>query len=320
MKSKGNLLTRTELNAVLAAGILSMALLVAAGARAAGPLTMKIEPRTPRIGEPILLEVKTGPGVHTAGVSFLGHSFHLEKGSVPGKFWGILPISLKTRPGNKKLSIAIWGHDGSSRWVKVMVRVESRHFQEESLDVKARFSRPGTLERRKIAMDRIRLRRALMRHSVASLLDGPFVLPVHSRITDEFGTKRIFNKRHVSRHKGTDLDGQVGDSVRASNRGRVVLASKLFYSGNTVIIDHGAGMTTMYYHLSRVLVRRGDMVGAGQKIGEIGATGRVTGPHLHFGAKIRGSYINPIALCKLPLEQGPSRIKNMNQDVLVLNQ
>jgi len=133
------------------------------------------------------------------------------------------------------------------------------------------------------------------------LWHGHFILPLANDFSTVFGTKRIMNKKRVSVHRGLDIRGQMGESVKASNHGRVVLAEELFFGGNTVIIDHGQGIYTIYMHLSEFKVQLGNIVSKGDTIGFVGASGRATGPHLHFGVKVYNISVNPVSLVELRL-------------------
>jgi murein DD-endopeptidase MepM/ murein hydrolase activator NlpD len=135
------------------------------------------------------------------------------------------------------------------------------------------------------------------------LWDGPFYKPLDNSITTDFGVKRIMNKKQVSFHKGIDIRGKTGDKVCAINKGRIVLAQNLFFGGNTIIIDHGQGIYSIYMHLSKINISKGEIVKKGQLIGLVGATGRATGPHLHFGVKIAGLDVNPLSLFGLNLNK-----------------
>lgn len=117
---------------------------------------------------------------------------------------------------------------------------------------------------------------------------GPFTLPLEGKVTGEYGVRRIFNKRQRSRHLGTDFAADEGTPVRSSNRGKVVFTGDLFYAGKMVILDHGVGVYTIYAHLSRIDVRESDVVEKGDVLGLSGMTGRVTGPHLHWGVRVMG--------------------------------
>jgi murein DD-endopeptidase MepM/ murein hydrolase activator NlpD len=143
-------------------------------------------------------------------------------------------------------------------------------------------------------------------HETPRLWHDAFVRPRPSRITSGFGGGREFNGTVTSRHMGTDFAGAVGAPVRAVNRGVVRLVDRFYLGGNVIYIDHGAGVTTAYLHLSRQLVAVGDTVRAGQVIGHVGATGRVTGPHLHLIARYGQVTVDPLSLLALESLAGDS--------------
>lgn len=120
----------------------------------------------------------------------------------------------------------------------------------------------------------------------------PFQEPLNSYVTSRYGKKRVYNNKKQSQHLGTDYRAAVGVEIPAANRGKVVISRDLFYTGNTVIIDHGFGIFTVYGHLSKLLVKENDIAGKGDILGLSGMTGRVTGPHLHWGVKVNGQYID----------------------------
>jgi murein DD-endopeptidase MepM/ murein hydrolase activator NlpD len=129
---------------------------------------------------------------------------------------------------------------------------------------------------------------------------GPFRVPLDGvKRGSNFGRRRILNGQPRSPHNGADFPAAAGTPVHAAQRGRVVLAEALFFSGNTVVIDHGLGMYTLYGHLKAIFVQTGEMVGAGGELGQVGATGRVTGPHLHWGLTVNQARVNPLEVVKL---------------------
>ncbi len=131
--------------------------------------------------------------------------------------------------------------------------------------------------------------------------DGNFILPVrnYKRIKNNFGARREINGRFTGFHRGIDISAKPGTKVLASNSGEIVLAGKFVLEGNLVIIDHGSGIFSIYAHLKKILVKEGEMVRKGQIIGEIGRTGRATGPHLHFGIKVGEVDINPFFMFEI---------------------
>ena len=160
---------------------------------------------------------------------------------------------------------------------------------------------PDSALQARIDAERVVLRDAAQRaHKVPRLWTQPFMRPRTARITSVFGSGRQVNGVWRSRHYGLDIAGPKGAPVRAANRGVVALVGNFFYGGTSVLVHHGDGVMTVYHHLSRALVAVGDTVERGQLIGKVGATGRVTGPHLHWGAQYGTVAFDPTELLKLP--------------------
>ena len=171
----------------------------------------------------------------------------------------------------------------------------------QPLAVDSSFSRPlDSATAARVARENARAREVGQRaHDSPPMWTASFLRPRASVVTSEFGTGRLFNGRVTSRHLGVDFRGAVGEPIRAANRGVVALVENFFLAGNVVYIDHGAGVVTAYFHLSKPLVAAGDTVTRGQRIGLVGATGRVTGPHLHWAARYGTITVNPLDLVAL---------------------
>lgn len=190
--------------------------------------------------------------------------------------------------------------DGVIDTATVALPVRRRRVPGERLRVAPEFARPPDS-----LMDRIRLEQELVgevrqrAHETPRLWREAFIRPRQSAIRSGFGVPRIVNGAVRSRHYGVDFAGERGAPIRAANRGVVALVADLYYSGTTILIDHGAGLLTGYFHLSRVLVVPGDTVERGQLLGGVGASGRVTGPHLHWFAAYGGVTVDPLDLLKL---------------------
>lgn len=171
----------------------------------------------------------------------------------------------------------------------------------EQLQVSARFGRPlDSATEARVAREGERAAAVGRRsHESPPRWTTPFLRPRASAVSSGFGTGRTFNGQVTSRHLGVDFRGATGAPIRAANRGVVVLVDTFFLGGRVVYIDHGGGLTTGYLHLSKALVAPGDTVRRGQTIGLVGATGRVTGPHLHWTARYGALTVNPLELLKL---------------------
>ena len=146
-----------------------------------------------------------------------------------------------------------------------------------------------------------KLLKSFWKQQSEKMWQGSFSLPVDNEISTQYGVKRIINKKKESIHGGIDMRGREGEDVRASNSGKVVLAEELFFGGNTLLLDHGMGIFTVYMHLSGFNRKLGESVSKGDVIGFVGSTGRSTGPHLHFGIKAQELSVNPVSFAKLKL-------------------
>ena len=216
-----------------------------------------------------------------------------------GKALAAVPLSATDSATLQTLSI---GWDGAVVGETASVPVELRRVEEEQVQAAERFTPPpdSALQVR-IDGERELLRDAARRaHAVPRLWKAAFIRPRTARITSAFGSGRQVNGVWRTRHAGLDIAGGKGAAVRASNRGIVALVGDFFYGGISVYLHHGDGLMTVYFHLSRALVVVGDTVQRGQIIGRVGATGRVTGPHLHWQAQYGAVPFDPTDLLKLP--------------------
>lgn len=178
------------------------------------------------------------------------------------------------------------------------VKVVDKNFPSERLHVdKKRVFLNKKDQARAVKEGKIR-RKAYANSAERPLFFKPFNLPIESKVTSIYGSRRIFNKKKQTQHLGTDFRAKTGTPIKSANRGRVVLSRDFFYSGNTIIIDHGLGIFTMYGHLSKRMVQEGEIIPEGTVIGLAGATGRVTGPHLHWGVTVNGMAIEGESLVR----------------------
>ena len=176
------------------------------------------------------------------------------------------------------------------------------------LKVAPKYVEPPREVREQIAYDAARSKKALASRTEKSWT-LPLSRPVPGGITSPFGGRRVFNGQSRAPHKGTDMRSPEGAQVKAAADGVVLLAEKQYFGGNSIYIDHGQGVVSTYAHLSAFDVKEGDMVKKGQVIGRSGSTGRVTGPHLHFGLLVPGAAVDAMPLLQDPpqIVGGPSR-------------
>jgi len=189
--------------------------------------------------------------------------------------------------------------DGSTYEQLLPLAVEPRSFASSELSVAPKYSSPSAEALERIGSERTLIRSVLDTASAEWLIDTPFRAPRPMILTSPYGEARVFNGELRSRHTGLDLKGADGEPVRAAARGRVMIAQDLYFSGNGVYVDHGRGVYTGYFHLSRILVDVGDLVEAGQLVGEVGSTGRVTGPHLHWSLWVAGTSLDAGSLLEM---------------------
>ena len=188
--------------------------------------------------------------------------------------------------------------DSLSLYIPVHVEPAPVTRSGERLRVAQRFSRaPDSALAARIARESAMAMEVARRaHDTPRLWDGPFARPRDSRITSRFGTGRVFNGAVRSRHFGVDFAGTTGAPVRVANRGVVALVADFHLAGTAIYVDHGEGLVTGYFHLSKANVALGDTVSRGDVIGRVGATGRVTGPHLHWIARYGTVTVDPLSV------------------------
>ncbi|MCI0469089.1 MAG: M23 family metallopeptidase [Nitrospirae bacterium] len=212
-----------------------------------------------------------------------------------GCYIAIGAVGIQTEPGAQEIDI-----ESSGIKKKAVVNVRKSIFPVTELTLpeeKVTLSHDDT-ERAKRERERME---SIFQTVSERLWHGSFAPPLKNEHSTPFGAKRILNKKKTSIHYGLDIKGKSGEKVRASNKGRAALTDDLFYGGKTVILDHGDGIYTLYMHLSEVMVRHGNIVSKGDVVGLVGATGRATGPHLHFGVRIQDVSANPVSLFRLEL-------------------
>ncbi|HYY25596.1 MAG TPA: M23 family metallopeptidase [Candidatus Udaeobacter sp.] len=215
-----------------------------------------------------------------------------------GVFSALLGIDLEAKPGLAKVSLKEVRTGGRIRETEIAFKIKPRKFQQESFSVSPEFDQlsPEMLER--IRTEQEQLTRVFATSAAEPLWQGAFVVPVYADISSPFGYRRIINGSARAPHAGVDLRAPMGTEVLAANRGRVVLLGDFFFSGNSLVLDHGSGLYTMYFHLSEFKVEQGAEVQKGDVIALSGMTGRVTGPHLHWGARLSGARVDPFELVR----------------------
>jgi murein DD-endopeptidase MepM/ murein hydrolase activator NlpD len=305
------------LKLVTLVGPLAVAALLAAPTTPVGaqqrPLhRVRVAPARPDPG--VLVQVTVRPdsalrdGVREVTGTLAGEPLHFERrddgswvalGGVPTSAADglTLPVVLARADGTRD-SLQTTGGTATvvARVAGEQLRVAGRYGRAPDSALAARMARAAA---RALAVGRAS-------HDTPRLWRATFLRPREARVTSRFGSGRTFNGAVQAQHGGVDYAGAVGAPVRAANRGVVALVDTFHLAGRAIYVDHGAGVVTGYFHLSEALVAPGDTVARGQRIGRVGATGRVTGPHLHWMARYGTVTVNPAGLLALPARPAPS--------------
>jgi murein DD-endopeptidase MepM/ murein hydrolase activator NlpD len=205
------------------------------------------------------------------------------------RFQGMFGIPHSHTPGPATVQIAPEGVEP----VSLRFDIADAHYPSETLKVDNRKINPRKKDLIRIKKEVAEINQIYVVDTHTKFWNGPFAHPTDTITTDQFGMKRLYNGQLRSYHGGMDFRAAIGTPIHAANGGKVLLAKDLFYSGGTVIVDHGYGLLTMYFHMSKIIAKQGQMVSQGDLLGLSGKTGRVTGPHLHFQVVVHGTKVDP---------------------------
>jgi len=214
------------------------------------------------------------------------------------KMYMLVPISYYEKPNDKKIKI-IYNENDKTQEKSFFIRVKEGDYEKESIKVSNSKVHLNEKDKKRAAKEYQEAMEIYNSSTPKSYIDSKFIVPLKSKITSDFGKARVYNDTLKGYHSGTDFRAKVGVPIKASNDGVVALAKDRFYSGGSIIIDHGQGIYTCYYHMSRFDVQKGTRVKKGQIIGLSGDSGRVTGPHLHFSVRVSGIQVDPLQFITL---------------------
>ncbi len=278
-------------------------MLLASGvsAESASPtLEIQVHARALAPGEPMRVVVTSTEPLRTLRGSFLSRDLSFapesagQQGDEAWTAWSI--VDLDASAGETRLTVSSTTVGGRETSGATAVTIVKKAFPTETLKVDEKYVAPPKEVQARIAREQAALGAVYARRTPALPAAAPFQRPVSGEPTSIFGLRRVFNGTPKAPHPGLDLRAAPGTRVLCSGPGSVALARDLYFSGNTVIVDHGGGLFTIYAHLSRIDVKEGAAVTAGRMLGLSGATGRVTGPHLHWGGKVGNLPFDPTAL------------------------
>jgi murein DD-endopeptidase MepM/ murein hydrolase activator NlpD len=277
--------------------IACLSVALASGATAADPVTVVLNVRSMQPGELVVVTVTTLEPADVVGLRVFERDFPAYR-TGPLKWQALVGIDLEVAP--RAYTAVVHARLGP-RILEAThsVRVLPKRFPTRLLKVDPDFVTPPAAMEARILREAAELESIWSQPLTERLWQTPFVAPVRRTATSAFGSRSVFNGVARSPHSGADFPSASGTPIVAPNAGQVVLAKDLYFSGNTVVLDHGLGLFSLLAHLSAIDVRHGDRVTAGQTIGKVGATGRVTGPHLHWAVRLAGARIDPVAVLEL---------------------
>ena len=269
-------------------------LALASVAGAVGSIRTAVAARADQPGELLVLTLTTP--THAEALTVRAFDRDATAFQVDASTWrALVGIDLETPAGRYPVSITARS-GGLTQHATTSIVVTRRRFPTRRLQVEPAFVSPPPDVQRRIAREAEDLDRAWKQSAPSRLWSGAFMPPVPGPATSAFGSRSIFNGQPRSPHSGGDFLSPAGTPVHAPNAGRVVMARDLYFTGNVVVLDHGLGLFSLLAHLSTIDVHEGDSVVAGQRVGLVGATGRVTGPHLHWAVRVGGARIDPLSL------------------------
>lgn len=289
--------------------VLTVLLSFSAGVSVSGqasPLSLSIAnaPRAMRPGGVALLTVTATHDLVALTGELSGRPVHFWTGASSREWSTLVGINVDAAPGPLPLTIQGRTADGTTAGTKVSLLVERYQFETRRLRVDPKMANPPEAEVARIKQEAQAMAEAFAIVTPERYWQGPFNAPVPGTATSSFGRLTVTNGKPAGRHQGADFRAATGTPIKAPNAGRVVIAQNLYFAGNTVIIDHGLGVFSLLAHLSSIAVEPGVTVARGDLLGESGATGRVTGPHLHWAVRFGDMSVDPLSLMSA-LAQSP---------------
>lgn len=255
----------------------------------------RLTPETVAAGDVVLMRWEGGSPPENAVGRFAGQPFYFEHDANGGLF-ALIGVDIKMPVGVQMVSVVTFGDKKQERVLYMPLKVVDKDRGVERLTLAPEMVTPTHARIKKRIARESALLKKLFAQYASPLLAEPFRRPVDDPVSSRFGKKRILNGQERSPHSGTDFRSPRGTKVRAPARGRVVYRGELYYTGNTVVLDHGAGLYSLYAHLEAINVAKGQLVKQGEVLGLVGSSGRSTGPHLHWTVRLRNARIDPMSL------------------------
>ncbi len=251
-------------------------------------------------GRTTFIEFVKEKNIHYKSLSLGKKTFKVFTNPIDDKkAYALIPFSYYEKLGTQKMKLN-FKEDGANKSKVFVLKVADGKYKKEEIQVSSSKVNPKSKEvKKRISKEYAEAMKIYGTVTKESYINSKFILPLDSFITSDFGKARVYNGSLKGYHSGTDFRAKVGTPLIASNDGIVALVKDRFYSGGTVLIDHGQGIYTCYFHMSAFNVKRDEKVKKGQVIGLSGVSGRVTGPHLHFAVRINGLQVDPLQFVEL---------------------
>ena len=262
----------------------------------AASLTVRVAVRPAGPGDVVVMNAVSSEPLEEARVDVFDHVTPMWSAGNPSRWTALIGVDVETPPGRYPVTVRGLSTGGEPTVSKAFLTVTSKIFGTRRLLVDPRFSQPPASERPRIQREARRVGVIFSGASGARYWDPPFEAPVAAPTSSPFGVRSVFNGELRGRHNGVDFASSSGAPVHAPAGGRVALVEALYFTGNTVIIDHGQGLYSLMAHLERAVVADGALLARGDVIGFVGATGRATGPHLHWSVRLQGARVDPLSL------------------------
>jgi len=284
------------MNPALALALVALAAPAPSAPPACDQARVRVSTATPPQGGVVLLELETEAAAGEPAATWQGKAVGFWRDEPQGPWRALVGIDLGQRPGDARVLVA----RGLDRACTVGLSITAVAFPEEHLTLPPRFVELSPQDQARAAREAARLKALFQAVTTERLWHGPFRIPLDdARPSSSFGRRRILNGKPRSPHTGVDLGAPEGTPVHAMQRGRVMLDADLFFSGRTILLDHGLGLFSFYGHLSESRVQPGRVVDAGEVIGLVGATGRVTAPHLHWAVQLGNARVDGLDLVRV---------------------
>ena len=264
-----------------------------------GSLKVGWFPRKVEQGDICVVNVLVARGARSLTGEFQGKDLSFYKVKKGRLFRTLIGIDMETDPGTYQLVISAKSRSGKTVKGRYRIRIKKRDFGEQRLTLPEEMVELNEDTLKQVEEEEKKVKEIWMKERGDKIWRGKFIKPLDGEIVSPFGVRRILNDLPKNSHSGVDLEAEMGEEIQSSNAGIVVFVSELYFSGESVIVDHGRGLYTMYFHLSRIDVEEGQLVKKGEILGLAGSTGRSTGPHLHWGVRLHGARVDPFSILRL---------------------